>query len=237
MNWRLQVSAGGGILVIEIILYFVFAFGVYGSYKKAGSYGAPPWAAFIPIYNFIVLLKVAGRPITWAWFLLLVIIPFIGGLALFVISIIILHDVSKSFGHGGAFTVGSGHPAGERDLLVHPVAGPSQYRGPAALAGTFGGGGVRRRLWRPPAGGWLSPVADRLPGRPASTSGRAGSPAAGAGAATPDAQLSARGSRTAPTPGPDATTAVRAGRPPRGCPDQPEHSRSGPVGLRSPPSR
>ena len=135
----LTASSGGGaggLLIIYIILYFVFAFGVYGAYKKAGSYGDPPWAAFIPIYNFIVLLKVAGRPMTWAWFLLLAIIPFVGSLALLVVSIIILHDVSKSFGHGGAFTVGL--------VLLAPIfwyilwLGPSQYRGPAALAGGYG---------------------------------------------------------------------------------------------------
>jgi hypothetical protein len=153
----LTASSGGGggaLLFIYIVLYFVFAFGVYGAYKKAGSYGDPAWAAFIPIYNFIVLLKVAGRPITWAWFLLLAIIPFVGSLALLVVSIIILHDVSKSFGHGGAFTVGL--------VLLAPIfwyilwLGPSQYRGPAALAGTFGTGGAYGGGYGgpPPVGGY-----------------------------------------------------------------------------------
>ena len=177
MNWRLQVSAAEGSCIVEIILYFVFAYGVYGSYKKAGTYGAPAWSAFIPIYNFIVLLKVAGRPITWAWFLLLAIIPFIGGLALFVISIIILHDVSKSFGHGGAFTVGLVIPL-VTGLLVHPVPGSE----PVPRAGCPGR--HLRRWWRvrrrlhPPAGGWLSPVTDRLPG-PAPTPARADPPPPG----------------------------------------------------------
>jgi hypothetical protein len=139
-------SGGGGVVIVEIILYFVFALGVYGSYTKAGPNGAPAWAAFVPIYNFIVLLRVAGRPKTWAWFLLLVIIPFLGSLALLVISIIVLNDVSKSFGHGGGFTVGL--------VLLAPIfwyilwLGSSTYRGPAGPAGTFGGFGGP-----PPPGG------------------------------------------------------------------------------------
>ena len=142
-------TGGGGIFLIEIILYFVFALGVWGAYGKAGPYGSPPWAAFIPIYNFIVLLKVAGRPATWAWFLLLVLVPIVGSLALLVVSIIILNDVSKSFGHGGGFTVGL--------VLLAPIfwyilwLGSSTYRGPAgptglAAAGGFGSG--------PPSGGY-----------------------------------------------------------------------------------
>ena len=79
-----------------------------------------------------MLLRVAGKPKTWAWFLLLAIVPYVGSLALFVISILILNDVSKSFGHGGGFTAG---------LVLLPWIfwfilwlGKSEYRGPAGLA-------------------------------------------------------------------------------------------------------
>jgi hypothetical protein len=110
----------------------------------------------VPIYNYITMLKVAGRPLWWAWFLLLPIIPLIGSLALLVISIIVLHDVSKSFGHGGAFTVGL--------VLLSFIfwyilwLGPSQYRGPAAAASFDGGYGGT-----PSVGGYPPPQ----PGYPA----------------------------------------------------------------------
>jgi hypothetical protein len=130
------------LIIVYIALYFILSLGVYGAYKKAAPQGEPAWAAFVPIYSFIVLLRVAGRPATWAWFLLLALVPFIGGLALLVVSIIVLNDVSKSFGHGAGFTVG---------LVLLSVIfwyilwlGQSQYRGPAgpaALGGVFGGGG------------------------------------------------------------------------------------------------
>jgi hypothetical protein len=96
-------SAGGAfvLFIVYIAIYIIFSLGVYGTYKKAGPMGEPAWSAFIPIYNFIILLKIAGRPVWWAWFLLLPIIPFLGSIALLVLSIIVLNDVSKSFGHGG----------------------------------------------------------------------------------------------------------------------------------------
>ncbi len=121
------------VVVIWIIVYVLFALGMYGSFQKAGQ---PGWAAFVPIYNFIIMLKVAGRPASWAWFLLLAVVPFVGGIVLLVIAIIVLNDISRSFGHGGGFTVGL--------VLLGPIfwyilwLGPSQYRGPAALAGAGG---------------------------------------------------------------------------------------------------
>ncbi len=147
-------GAGGALLlVVYVALYIIFALGVYGSYQKAAPQGEPAWAAFIPIYNFIVLLRVAGRPASWAWFLLLVFVPFVGSIGLLVVSIIVLHDVSKSFGHGAGFTVG---------LVLLSVIfwyilwlGKSQYRGPAGPAGVRTGGGYGNQY--PAAAGYPPP--------------------------------------------------------------------------------
>lgn len=136
MEHLLAASAGGGALILlYLALYVIFALGVYGAYEKAGQ---PGWAAFVPIYNFYILMKVAGRPTWWTWFVLLPIIPIVGSLALLVISIIVLNDVSKSFGHGGAFTVG---------LVLLSIIfwyilwlGPSRYLGPAGPQGRAPGG-------------------------------------------------------------------------------------------------
>ncbi len=176
-------SAGGAfaLIILYIALYVVFALGVYGTYKKAGPNGDPAWSAFVPIYNFIIMLKVAGRPLWWGWFLLLPIIPFLGSIALLVISIIVLNDVSKSFGHGGGFTVG---------LVLLSVIfwyilwlGKSQYRGPAGPAGVnmAGGGYMGPGAGYPPAG-------QSYP--PAGQSYHPGSPIPGTGTSSADARLS-----------------------------------------------
>lgn len=77
------------LLIVMIIAYWKI-------FTKAGEEG---WKSIIPIYNIIVLLKIVGRP--W-WWLLLMLIPFVN----FVILIIVMNDLSKSFGHGLGFTLG-----------------------------------------------------------------------------------------------------------------------------------
>jgi hypothetical protein len=76
-------------LVLEIIaLWFLF--------EKAGE---PGWAAIIPIYNYLIAIKIAGKP--W-WWILLMLIP----IANLVFYILILNGLSKNFGKGSGFTVG-----------------------------------------------------------------------------------------------------------------------------------
>jgi len=141
-----SASSGGAafiFLLLAVALYILVTLPVWGTYQKALPQGDPAWAAFIPIYQFIVLLRVAGRPKTWAWFLLLYllgfVLPVIGLIPLYIVTIIVLNDVSKSFGHGAGFTVG---------LVLVPVIfwfilwlGKSTYlgpKGPAAMADGYG---------------------------------------------------------------------------------------------------
>ncbi|HEY4928471.1 MAG TPA: DUF5684 domain-containing protein [Acidimicrobiales bacterium] len=153
-------GAGGGLfLVLLVFFYVLFALPVWGTYQKASPQGDPAWAAFVPVYNFIVLLRVAGRSKNWAWFLLLVFIPYLGSIALFVISIFILNDISKSFGHEAGFTVG---------LVLLPVIfwfilwlGKSTYlgpKGPAAMAAGYAGYGGYPQQGYPQPGGYPPPA-------------------------------------------------------------------------------
>ena len=112
--------SGGVLFLWFLLIYAVFVIPYYAIFTKAGK---PGWAAFIPIYSTIVLLEVVGRPV---WWILLFLIPFVN----LVIYIIVLHDLSKSFGHGAGFTIG---------LIVLSWIfamilgfGSSTYRGPAA---------------------------------------------------------------------------------------------------------
>lgn len=83
------IIIGVSIAVLEIVaLWFVL--------EKAGE---PGWAAIIPIYNYLMVIKIAGKP--W-WFILMMLIPIVN----IVIYIIILNGLSKSFGKDEAFTVG-----------------------------------------------------------------------------------------------------------------------------------
>ena len=89
-------------------------------FTKAGQ---PGWACIIPIYNLYVWCKIVGRP--W-WWILLMLIPFVN----FVILIILIIDLAKSFGKGVGFGIGLLLLA----VIFFPILGfgSAQYQGPTA---------------------------------------------------------------------------------------------------------
>ena len=97
--------------------------GMWAMFAKAGQ---PGWAAIIPIYNTIVLLRVAGRP--W-WWLLLLLIPFVD----IVILIIVYMDLAKAFGGGCLLALGFVF----LPFVMYPVIGfgSARYTNPHAPMG------------------------------------------------------------------------------------------------------
>jgi hypothetical protein len=123
-----QDQGGGGMGIVGTLIYLaVVVFLIAALWKVFTKAGKPGWAAIIPIYNVIVLLEIVGRP--WWWFLLMF-IPVVN----FVIGIIVMIDLAKSFGKGVGFGIGL--------LLLGfifiPILGfgSAQYVGPAAAQGS-----------------------------------------------------------------------------------------------------
>lgn len=127
-NQLTGAQAGGlaaftGVMMIVYIVIIVAALAAYWRiFTKAGEAG---WKGIIPIWNIIVLLKIVGRP--W-WWLLLLFIPLVN----FVIMIIVLNDLSKSFGHGMGFTLGLVFLSLIFFLIL--AFGGSRYIGPGGVA-------------------------------------------------------------------------------------------------------
>jgi len=119
----------GVLLLYFIVIWVIVGIPIYFVYKKAGTNGDPAWAAFVPIYGFYIMLKVVGRP---GWWLIWIFIPF----ASLVVYIIVLNDLSKSFGHGAGYTLGLIFLS----WIFFAILGwgSSQYQGPAAAAGGTG---------------------------------------------------------------------------------------------------
>jgi hypothetical protein len=90
---------GTELILISIILvsFFIIPIASYWKiFEKAEQAG---WAALIPIYNLIILMKIIDRPWWWA---LLCIIPYLG-----IIWIIWSNNLlAKRFGKTEAFTIG-----------------------------------------------------------------------------------------------------------------------------------
>jgi hypothetical protein len=87
---------GGVFMIVWLVIAVLCIAGIWKVFTKAGE---PGWAAIIPIYNIIVLVKIAGRPL---WWFILLLIPFIG----FIVAIIVSIDVAKRFGKGAGYGLG-----------------------------------------------------------------------------------------------------------------------------------
>ena len=94
--WPFLVALIVPIIIFGIMIAIVEIVGAWYMFQKAGE---PGWAAIIPIYNYLIGIKIAGKP--W-WFLLLMLIPLVN----IVVYILILDGLAKSFGKGTGFTVG-----------------------------------------------------------------------------------------------------------------------------------
>ena len=100
-----QLAAASGLATGILIVYFaVLLLAIISMWKIFTKAGEPGWAAIVPIYNFIVLLKIAGKP---AWWIVLLLIPFVNIVIAAILSIALAHNFGKSTGFGiGLFLLG-----------------------------------------------------------------------------------------------------------------------------------
>lgn len=93
----LLTSAFSGIVLDIVVLFLVITMEAqWKIFKKAGHEG---WAAFVPVYNTIVMLDIVGKPVVW-FFLLC--IPFVN----IIFAIWIVNLLAKRFGKDEGYTVG-----------------------------------------------------------------------------------------------------------------------------------
>ena len=99
-----------GMMMFVVAVYVVIAIANWKLFSKAGEDG---WKALIPVYNTIVLFKIAG--IT-PWLILgyfAAVIPGIGALVCLGITIYAYAKLAKAFGQGVGFTIGL--------ILLNPI--------------------------------------------------------------------------------------------------------------------
>ncbi|MGH3734270.1 MAG: DUF5684 domain-containing protein [Micromonosporaceae bacterium] len=125
MNNDAPAQGGAGSTIVLIVYLALIVLMIAGLWKIFSKAGEPGWAAIIPIYNLVVLLKIVGRPI---WWLILFIIPFVN----FIMGIIVAIDLAKSYGKG----VGYGLLLAFLPFIGYPMLGfgSDRYVGPSAAA-------------------------------------------------------------------------------------------------------
>ena len=84
------------LFIIGLAMAVLMIVSIWYVFVKAGE---PGWAILIPIYNILIMIKVAGKP--W-WFILLMLIPIVN----IVIEIMVLFDLAKVFGKDTGFGFG-----------------------------------------------------------------------------------------------------------------------------------
>lgn len=110
-----EYAALGGLMagtlagIATVAMVFALVVGVltiianWKLFTKAGQKG---WKSIIPIYNAVILFRVAGIS---PWLILAyfaAIIPAIGWLVVLGLNIYLMYNLAKAFGKDGAFTVG-----------------------------------------------------------------------------------------------------------------------------------
>ena len=113
-------AAGGCGVIMFLYLGIIVGAGALMWWKVFTKAGEPGWASIVPIYNLIVLIKIADRPIWW-------IVMFLIPIAQLIAAIFISIDIAKKFGKDVGFAVG---------LILLPVVfypilgfGSAQYVG------------------------------------------------------------------------------------------------------------
>ena len=87
---------GIGFMLVWLAVAIVMIASMWKIFVKAGK---PGWAAIIPIYNFVVLCEIAGKP---AWWVVLLFVPVVN----FVVIIILSIALAKKFGKGTGYGLG-----------------------------------------------------------------------------------------------------------------------------------
>lgn len=143
-----SAAAGAGIFggmmgLVYLVVAVAVIVAMWRVFEKAGE---PGWHAIIPIWNTIVLLKIVGRPM---WWFLLFFVPLVN----LIVMIMVMNDLSKSFGQGVGFTVG---------LVLLPFVfmlilgfGNATYQGPSGMAAAP----MQPTHYPPSSGGYQPPPA------------------------------------------------------------------------------
>ena len=92
----LGAAIGFGFMLVMLAFALLMVASAWKVFTKAGE---PGWACLVPIYNMIVLLKIAGKP---AWWFILMLIPLVN----LIVAIMVSISLAERFGKGTGFGLG-----------------------------------------------------------------------------------------------------------------------------------
>lgn len=87
------------VIVAGLAWYIWCAIALAAVFAKSGE---PAWKAWVPILNLVEFLRLGSVS---GWWVLLLLVPGVGGVILWILSIVAAHRIGLSFGFGGGMTV------------------------------------------------------------------------------------------------------------------------------------
>lgn len=91
------------LIIIGLIASIATIFVYIGTWKVLEKGGKAGWTSIVPNLNTYKLLQISKLP---EWYIVFVLIPWVGPLALFVLSILIAINIAKAFKQDMLFTIG-----------------------------------------------------------------------------------------------------------------------------------
>jgi len=92
----LAAGFGMGFILIWLAVTVLMVASLWKIFVKAGK---PGWAAIVPIYNLIILLEIAGKPL---WWFLLMLVPIVN----FFVALVVILSVARKFGKSTGYGLG-----------------------------------------------------------------------------------------------------------------------------------
>jgi len=90
------IGAVGMIFWLAVVALIVVS--MWKVFEKAGE---PGWASLVPIYNMIVMLRIAGKPV---WWMILFFIPLVNLIVFIVVGVATAERFGKGVGYGLGLT-------------------------------------------------------------------------------------------------------------------------------------
>ena len=94
-----EVATGTAEAVVMTLYLALIVLSIVAMWKLFTKAGKPGWACLIPVYNLIVLIEIAGKPI---WWIILFFIPIVN----VVISVLMYVGIAERFGRGVGTVLG-----------------------------------------------------------------------------------------------------------------------------------
>lgn len=113
-------ESGSAGMIPMLVMMAVMVTAIAGMWRVFSKAGQPGWGVLVPIYNVLLMCKIAQRP---AWWLILFFVPVVN----IVIAVIMSVDIARHFGKGTGFGVGLAFLG----FIFYPILGFSgaQYDG------------------------------------------------------------------------------------------------------------